>query len=151
MIIFGFGEVIGGFFMGWFIDRFGAKKATLVNLGIIVLMTLATLLSITIERYNFFSFLMTFLWGIQDGVINIHLQQSLGSQFASHSEPFGVFNLLQGLAVFVFQIIQGSLDKESMLQLNLYTFIVGIIGVWACMVAYKFPYKTDQEIYEQPT
>ena len=38
MVGFGFGEILGGFFIGWIVDRFGTKVAILCNLGIILLM-----------------------------------------------------------------------------------------------------------------
>ena len=72
MIAFGFGEVVGAFFMGWFIDNYNAKRATIMNMVIIVLMILITLISISTEKFSWLSFLMSFLWGIQDGTINIH-------------------------------------------------------------------------------
>ena len=49
MIAFGFGEVVGAFFMGWFIDNFNAKRATIMNMVIIVIMILITLISISTE------------------------------------------------------------------------------------------------------
>ena len=73
MIWFGFGEVIGGFFMGWFIDKFSAKKATIVNMLIALVTIIVTLISISIARFNFVSFFMAFLWGALDGVINIQI------------------------------------------------------------------------------
>lgn len=38
MVGFGFGEILGGFFIGWIVDRFGTKVAILCNLGIILIM-----------------------------------------------------------------------------------------------------------------
>lgn len=105
LIVFGFGEIFGAFFMGWFIDKFNSKRGALLNMAIITFMTLITLISVSIERFNWLSFVMSFLWGIQDGMINIHTLRTLGFEFISHSEPFGVFNLFNGLSVFVFQII----------------------------------------------
>lgn len=102
MIAFGFGEVFGAFFMGWFIDTFNPKRGAVMNMGIIIVMTLITLISISIEKFNWLSFVMSFFWGIQDGMVNIHTLQTLGFEFTSHSEPFGVFNLFNGLSVFIF-------------------------------------------------
>ena len=105
MISFGFGEVIGGFLMGWFIDKFNPKRATILNMIIIIVMTGVSLFSISLARFNYLTYTMTFLWGVQDGAVNIHTLQTLGSEFESHGEPFGVFNLMQGISVFIFQII----------------------------------------------
>lgn len=49
MISFGFGEVIGGFLLGWYIDKFDGKKASILNAIIIVIMTAITLSSIVLE------------------------------------------------------------------------------------------------------
>ena len=72
MIAFGFGEVFGAFFMGWFIDNYNPKRGTIMNMGIIILMTIVTIISIGSGRFNWLSFVMSFLWGVQDGMINIH-------------------------------------------------------------------------------
>ena len=102
LVGFGFGEVFGAFFMGWFIDKFDPRKGTLMNILIIILTISVTLASIGASRFNWLSYLMSFMWGIADGTINIHTLQTLGFEFNSHSEPFGVFNLVQGISVFTF-------------------------------------------------
>ena len=38
MVGFGFGEILGGFFIGGIVDRFGTKAAILCNLAIILMM-----------------------------------------------------------------------------------------------------------------
>ena len=43
MVAFGFGEILGCLFIGWIVDRFGSKLASLANLGIIVIMNGVTL------------------------------------------------------------------------------------------------------------
>jgi MFS family permease len=46
MVAFGFGEVIGGLFLGFFIDRFGSKKASIMNIMIIIVMILVTIICV---------------------------------------------------------------------------------------------------------
>jgi MFS family permease len=46
MVAFGFGEVIGGLFLGFFIDRFGSKKASIVNVLIILILISVTLVCV---------------------------------------------------------------------------------------------------------
>lgn len=101
MIVFGVAEVIGALWMGRLVDNFGARKCVIFNIITIILMTGATLLSISMARYNWNTFLMTFMWGIQDSFFNIHAFKILGSEFTNHSEPFGVEQLLQGISVFI--------------------------------------------------
>ena len=105
MISFGFGEVSGGFLQGWFIDKYSAKTSTILNAIVVLIMTSASLVSIYYERFNALTFVMAFFWGLEDGIFNIHTYQVLGSEFETKSEPFGVFTFVQGLAVFIFQMI----------------------------------------------
>ncbi len=46
MVAFGFGEVIGGLFLGFFIDRFGSKKASITNIIIILIMISVTIVCV---------------------------------------------------------------------------------------------------------
>jgi MFS family permease len=46
MVGFGFGEVIGGLFLGFFIDRIGSKKASIMNIMIILVMILVTIICV---------------------------------------------------------------------------------------------------------
>ena len=59
-----------------------------------------TIYAVYIERFTYVSFLMTFMWGVQDGFFNIHGNSILGSEFTQKSEPFAIFNMIQGLVVF---------------------------------------------------
>jgi len=38
MVGFGVGEILGGFFIGWIVDKLGTRAAILCNLGIILAM-----------------------------------------------------------------------------------------------------------------
>jgi len=113
MIAFGFGEVIGGFIEGWFIDKFNPARGNIFNLLVIVMMTIITIISISRERFDGFSYIMSFSWGFMDGCINIHTYQALGFEFVSQSEPFGVYGLLNGFSCFVFELVQGIINVES--------------------------------------
>jgi predicted MFS family arabinose efflux permease len=64
MVVFGIGEVVGCIFIGQIIDNQGSRVASLVNVGIIVLMTFVTLAFLGINEFNLMAFLMTFIWGI---------------------------------------------------------------------------------------
>jgi len=73
MTMFGFGEVFGSQFMGKVIDKVGAKKATFLNLFNIIVMVAITTINLRVLRYNVLSFIMCFVWGWQDGSLNIHI------------------------------------------------------------------------------
>lgn len=106
--------------------------------------TIITVFSILSEHYGWLTFVMCFIWGIQDGAVNIHTFQILGFEFVSKSEPFSVFNLVQGIAVFGVEGIQGSIDSDDKHQQMLYTIVCGGFGMVACGITYFMPFnKTD--------
>ena len=99
MIAFGAGEIIGGLLLGVIIDKIGSKYTCIINIVIVAVQGLVTILSINSAEFTALSYFMTFLWGFQDGALNIHTFQILGFEFETQSEPFGVFNLVQGIGV----------------------------------------------------
>ena len=72
MVAFGFGEVFGGLAGGYIIDSCGSKVASLVNVLIVIVMISVTLVAIFVLEYNVISFIMCFMWGVQDGALNVH-------------------------------------------------------------------------------
>lgn len=73
MVVFGFGEVIGGFMHGLTIDYMGSKKTVLVSTSITILTFSCALISIYRLKLDYVSYTMCFLWGYQDGVTNTNL------------------------------------------------------------------------------
>jgi predicted MFS family arabinose efflux permease len=63
MILFGVGEILGCFFIGWIVDKFGSQRATVVNCFIMTLMGVTTVAYTFIYDFGFLAFLMCFLWG----------------------------------------------------------------------------------------
>lgn len=59
--------------MGQVIDKVGAKKATFMNLANILAMIAITLYNLHDLEYGYLSFIMCFVWGWQDGSLNIHI------------------------------------------------------------------------------
>ena len=94
MVLFGVGEVFGCFFIGFIVDKLGSKIAALVNVFIIIVMVVVTVVYISLEKYSWVAFLMTFLWGFQDSAVNTHSQEMLGFEFDNNSEPFTVYNII---------------------------------------------------------
>lgn len=79
--------------------------------------------------------------------MNVHLMQTLGFDFeesTSGGEPFGVFNLVQGVSAFVAGFIQDSIDVTSGQSLIIYIIVVGILGSISCIIGYFFPYAHDK-------
>jgi sugar phosphate permease len=63
MILFGVGEILGCFFIGWIVDHYGSYRATIMNVVIMLVMGAFTVLYTVINKFNFLAFLMCFLWG----------------------------------------------------------------------------------------
>lgn len=63
MVVFGFGELLGCFFIGYVVDKRGSKFASCIDVIIILLMIMVTLLFLSVNKFNFLAFLMTFMWG----------------------------------------------------------------------------------------
>ena len=63
MVLFGVGEILGCFFIGFIVDRYGSKVATVFNLFIILIMGLLTIGFIHNYKYGALAFLMCFFWG----------------------------------------------------------------------------------------
>ena len=102
MIAFGVGEILGCFFIGWVVDKFGSRKAAWVNVGICAIMTGVTLAFLMVNEYNALAYAMTFMWGIEDSATNTHLQEMLGFEFDNNSEPYSVYNGTQALSCVIF-------------------------------------------------
>lgn len=102
MILFGLGEVLGCFFIGFIVDRYGSKVAAGFNIAIMLSMTTVTLVYSVVFNYSVLAYLMCFLWGFQDSAVNTHSQEILGFEFDNNSEPFCVYNILQCIACSIF-------------------------------------------------
>lgn len=102
MVFLGFGEVTGAQLNGLIIDWMGSMKTTLINILIVIITGLITVYNLYKLEMTTWTYVMTFAWGFSDGAINCHINQILGFEFESQSEPFCVFNFLQGIGVFMF-------------------------------------------------
>lgn len=110
MIAFGAANSMAGPIMGRFIDSNDNKKACILNSSVITVMILITIWSILNADFNALSGIMCFLWGIQDGFINVHSFNTLGFEFDNVADGFAVFNIMNGFGVFTFQLIQAQFD-----------------------------------------
>jgi predicted MFS family arabinose efflux permease len=93
MSVFGGGEVLGCFFIGYIIDTYGSKKTVIANLILITFTTILTFSFLGMWEFNVLAYLMCFIWGFQDSCINTHIQQILGFEFDDDVVPFSVFYL----------------------------------------------------------
>ncbi len=90
----GVGEIVGGIGMGVIVDKIGAKKSALINSALIGIQTLIVCLYIKIDEYSFLAYVMTFMWGVSDSSVSIHLDAILGFEFESNKEPFAIGNFI---------------------------------------------------------
>ena len=72
MVLFGVGEILGCFYIGFIVDRYGSKVATVHNLVIILIMGGLTFAFIITYKFGALAFLMCFMWGFQDSAVNTH-------------------------------------------------------------------------------
>ena len=112
---------------------------SLINVAIIVLMTFVTLAFLGINQFNLLAFLMTFLWGIQDATVSTHCFELCGFEFDNNTEPYCLFNLLQALGVFIFQILESVIDTRT--KYIVYSSFIGLFGIFSCGSTYLFEYR----------
>ena len=101
-IWFGVGQVLSGLVMAAAIDIFGSKKACLLNVIAFIGVASSSISTIQQNEFNWISKVNCGLWGLQDGMINIHTLSILGFEFESKSEAFAVFILIQSLSALIF-------------------------------------------------
>ena len=94
MVLFGIGEILGCFVIGYIVDRFGSRVASVMNIVIMISMTLVTVIYCVVWQFSWVAHLMCFLWGFQDSALNTHSGEILGFEFDNNSEPFSVYNIL---------------------------------------------------------
>lgn len=140
MVGFGFGEIFGGFFIGFIVDKFGSRIAILTNVLIIIIMFGVTAAYILVFRFNALAWIMCFLWGFQDSAVNTQVQEVLGFEFDNtSSEPFSVYNILQSISCIVFQLIESDVNGQ-------YPYLYFAIGLFIFALAsntltYFFPFR----------
>ena len=64
MILFGLGEILGCFFIGAIVDRYGSYNASLANIAIMFTMGVITIVYAIVFKFSFLAYVMCFLWGI---------------------------------------------------------------------------------------
>lgn len=139
MIAFGVGEILGCFFIGWVVDKFGSKRASWVNVGICLVMTVVTVAFLAVNEYNYLAYIMAFMWGIEDSATNTHCQEMLGFEFDNNSEPFSVYNGCQALSCVVFQFIEVAISTHTAYMI--YSIVCGVIAMVCCGCTAFFEFR----------
>lgn len=81
LTVLGIGEIFGGFYIGYVIDHYGNKAASISNIITVLIQTIAVLAYIVIDEYSWLAFAMCFAWGFQDNCINTHCSELMGFEF----------------------------------------------------------------------
>ena len=85
MVALGFGEMLGGLFIGYIIDRWGNKTAAYSNMMLIAFQTAITIEYIYAYEYGWLAFFMSFVWGFTDSANCTHTSEMLGFEFDNNS------------------------------------------------------------------
>lgn len=141
----GVGEIIGAFGMGYFIDKVGPKKGSFIIVVLVFLQTIIVILYILLDTYSMLAFFMTFVWGLQDSSLSIHLDAILASEFDSIKEPFSLDVLLESCSAFTFEILQSLVQTQS--RRVIYMGCLGVIGIVANFLTYFFQYRNPGAHY----
>jgi len=142
MVLFGLGEVLGCFFIGFFIDRLGSRIAAVINILMQVVVFAFTLSFIGVYKFNALAFLMCFFWGFQDSAINTHTQEILGFEFDDNYTPFSLYNIWQSVSCFAFQLVIKEVNGQYQ---NLYfTICMAILAIVGCGLTYFFPFREEK-------
>jgi predicted MFS family arabinose efflux permease len=140
--MFGIGELLGCFFIGYVVDKYGSRPAIYVNLAIMLTMGVVTMIYCIRFQFGFLAYVMCFMWGFQDSAINTHSQEILGFEFNNNSEPYSVYNILQCIACSLFQVIQISVYNQT--SYTIYGIIVGILGLLCAGNTLRFNFREHQ-------
>jgi hypothetical protein len=142
MVGFGFGEIFGGFFIGFIVDKFGSRLAIISNVLIMLTMFGVTIAFILSYEFNALAWAMCFLWGFQDSAVNTQVQEVLGFEFDNESsEPFSVYNFLQSLSCIVFQLVESRVKGQK--PYLYYAIGLTVVALVANSTTYFFPFREE--------
>ena len=139
VVSLGFGEIVGSLSIGQVIDRAGNLTTSAITLLLIILQTFLTLSFVRSGTYGSLVFIMMFVWGLQDSVVNTHISEILGFEFEDNTRPFSVFNICQCIAMAIFSIIQISVDTQ--VEYIIFAIFVSILGMVACGNTLRFQFR----------
>lgn len=69
----------------------------------------------------------------------------LGFEFGARGDPYAVFNVMQGLSVFVFDLIQGRIDVKRKEPILVYTAIMGVFSLICNAATLTFKFREDKK------
>ena len=81
MAVMGIGDALGGPLMGFFIDKITSKYSNFITLVVTIFTGFVIYINMTELRYDYLSYLMCFMWGLQDAFINVIALRIMGFEF----------------------------------------------------------------------
>lgn len=101
MVLFGVADSVGSILVGKIVQGFGFKYSMLIS-GLVCLITaLSFYIAYYAFSYGIFWYITGFGWGFSDCIINILFVCLLSDKFPGRGEPFGVYNFIKNIGVFV--------------------------------------------------
>lgn len=139
MIPLGLGEVLGGFMLGFVIDKWN-QKAGVAFCILTAAVALALVLGwIGLWKFYPLAFIVTFFWGIHDSAFVNFLNCVLGFEFDSKIIPFSIFKFLQSLFTFVFLVADSYLNTDK--DYLIFFIISAVYAFLSMTVMFFFKYK----------
>lgn len=109
LVSLGVGEIVGALLIGQVIDRMGNRPAIICTVASVAIQATFLVIFHWQNSYGVLTHVMTFFWGFSDGIVNTHVQDILGFEFAPDNvRPYSIFNFLQSMVIFVFLIIEAA-------------------------------------------
>lgn len=94
-------------------------------------------------KYGILCYVLTFMVGLHDSLINVICFRVLGHEFTNSSEPFGTFHIMQGASAIIFMLIQSKLDTTDKWQFWYYTIGQQALGILSLLILLRFPFKEN--------
>ncbi|TNV78843.1 hypothetical protein FGO68_gene15401 [Halteria grandinella] len=98
--MFGIGQLVGSPMVGYVNDHLGGGQAVARTCLVVHLLAYSiTIVYNEIHSFGFLSFVVTFLFGMQDAALQTQVTIVLGFEFRTNVEPFAIYRLLNSLAI----------------------------------------------------
>ena len=105
-----------------------------------------TFAQIGVFSYCWISFVMCFLWGLQDSAVNTHVFEMLGFEFNHSDDAFAIYSLIQSIMSFIFQFCEAWVLTQE--QFWIYTGIIGALGFLSLGCTYFFDFKPSHNAHK---
>ncbi|CDW90286.1 major facilitator superfamily protein [Stylonychia lemnae] len=139
MVSFGIGEIVGSLVSGFMIDKYGNKKTVLLNILLISIQTIIMIICMIDYRFSYFSYFLTFTWGLQDSSTNTLSVEILAFEFCNNSQSIGISNIGLAIGSLIFNFIQGFIKGKE--QYLIYTTVIGFLGILCNVSTLFFKFK----------